>query len=55
MSPPALALLQAHSWPGNIRQLENVLLQAVLYSSGPELLPDHFPPSYRAPIGGPAA
>ena len=31
-------VLQTSPWPGNIRQLENVLQQAVLVSSGPELL-----------------
>ncbi len=35
--------LEAYPWPGNIRQLENVVQQAVLVSSGPELLPQHLP------------
>jgi len=26
-----------HSWPGNIRELENVIERAVILSSGPEL------------------
>ena len=41
--PEALATLQACSWPGNIRQLENVIQRAALASSGPELLPRHLP------------
>jgi DNA-binding NtrC family response regulator len=36
--------LEAYPWPGNIRQLENALQQAVLVSSGPELLWEHLPP-----------
>ncbi len=42
--PATLTVLEAFSWPGNIRQLENVLQHAVLMSSGPELLPSHLPP-----------
>lgn len=30
----ALALLKAHSWPGNIRQLENMIERAVVISEG---------------------
>jgi len=33
--PDALALLIAHQWPGNIRELENVLERAVLLADGP--------------------
>jgi DNA-binding NtrC family response regulator len=39
--------LQTFPWPGNIRQLENVLQQAVLVSSGPELLVRDLPPTVR--------
>jgi DNA-binding NtrC family response regulator len=35
------ACLEAFPWPGNIRQLENVIQQAVLVSAGPELLVRH--------------
>jgi two-component system, NtrC family, response regulator HydG len=43
VSPEALAVLEAHPWPGNIRQLENVVQLAVLTSQGPELLRSHLP------------
>jgi DNA-binding NtrC family response regulator len=43
----ALALLEAFPWPGNVRQLQNVLQRAVLACPGPELLPEHFPPLVR--------
>src|SRR5207244_8848156 len=36
VSPEALAALESFPWPGNIRQLENVMQHAVLVSSGPE-------------------
>jgi DNA-binding NtrC family response regulator len=46
--PETLALLEAYSWPGNVRQLENAVQYAVLVSTGPELLPAHLP----APVLG---
>jgi DNA-binding NtrC family response regulator len=56
ISDEALALLAAFDWPGNVRQLENVLQQAVLTSDGPQLLPAHLPPllRQRAPATWPA-
>jgi DNA-binding NtrC family response regulator len=40
--------LEAYPWPGNIRQLENALQQAVLLSKGPELQLTDLPPAIRA-------
>ncbi len=37
ISPEALDALAAHAWPGNIRELENVIERAVLLSDGPRL------------------
>jgi DNA-binding NtrC family response regulator len=53
VSRAALDALENHPWPGNIRQLENCLQQAVLVSSGPELLFEHLPQQIReqAPAG----
>jgi two-component system response regulator HydG len=53
--PEAMAALEAFSWPGNLRQLENVLQHAVLVSSGPELLFEHLPAAIQeaaAPFHG---
>jgi DNA-binding NtrC family response regulator len=56
VSDAALAILEAFPWPGNIRQLENVLHQAVLLSQGPTLQPEDLPASIRsAPSDVPAA
>ena len=46
--PPALTdevmvLLEGYSWPGNIRELRNVIERALILCEGAELLPDHFP------------
>ncbi len=43
ISPEAMVALEAFPWPGNLRQLENVVQQAVLVSTGPELLLPHLP------------
>src|SRR5438445_5248348 len=43
ITPDAQAALESFPWPGNLRQLENVMQQAVLVSSGPELLLAHLP------------
>jgi two-component system, NtrC family, response regulator HydG len=51
ISPEALALLEAFPWPGNVRQLENVMQQAVLASKGSELLAQHLPPALRDKAG----
>jgi two-component system, NtrC family, response regulator HydG len=45
--PTALDALEGHPWPGNIRQLENAIQQAVLMSSGGELRFDHLPQQVR--------
>jgi transcriptional regulator with PAS, ATPase and Fis domain len=47
ISPEALVALQSFLWPGNIRQLENVVQHAVLVSSGSELLKEHLPVCVR--------
>jgi DNA-binding NtrC family response regulator len=43
ISPEALTALESYPWPGNIRQLENVMQHAVLVSTGPDLLVQHLP------------
>ncbi len=42
VSRDALKRLMAFSWPGNVRQLENVLLNAWVLSDGAELQPQDF-------------
>lgn len=44
VSPAARELLQTYDWPGNIRELANILERAVLLCDGPALLPSHLPP-----------
>ena len=41
LSPGALRLLQNHSWPGNIRELANVMRRAVVMCPDDIILPGH--------------
>jgi len=41
ISEAAQRVLELHSWPGNTRELENVIHFALLVSSGDEILPRH--------------
>ncbi|TVO55906.1 sigma-54-dependent transcriptional regulator [Denitromonas halophila] len=44
VSSEAMTCLQAYSWPGNVRQLENVLLKAVVMEQGDTLTTEHLLP-----------
>jgi DNA-binding NtrC family response regulator len=55
ISSAAIAALERFPWPGNIRQLENVIQQAVLLSKGPELLRQHLPLAVRETVRGNAS
>ena len=43
ISERAMRMLQAYSWPGNVRQLENAVFRAVVLADGPELSVAEFP------------
>jgi two-component system nitrogen regulation response regulator GlnG len=53
-APEALERLRGYAWPGNIRELQSVLKQALLRASGPVLLPS-FLPELSGETCGPAA
>jgi DNA-binding NtrC family response regulator len=42
LTPPAMALLTAFDWPGNIRQLENTIFRAVVLAQGDQLTVEDF-------------
>ena len=44
----ALALLAAHRWPGNVRQLENAIFRAVVLTDGEQIGVHEFPQVVRA-------
>ncbi|MBA2126818.1 sigma-54-dependent Fis family transcriptional regulator [Hyphomicrobium methylovorum] len=43
ISDRAMQLLQAYTWPGNVRQLENTVFRAVVLADGTELTVNEFP------------
>jgi two-component system, NtrC family, response regulator PilR len=47
ISHDAMDLLQRYDWPGNIRELENVLERAVALEPTPAILADSLPPAIR--------
>ncbi len=47
LSTESMELLKAHSWPGNIRELENVIEHAFVIESGTEITPDSLPEAVR--------
>lgn len=62
LSPAALRLLQKYSWPGNIRELANVMRRAVVICPGDTILPGHLnsriknaPAELSAPVTSSAA
>jgi len=49
ISPQSLAILERYHWPGNIRELENVVERAIVLGNGELLSPESLPPHLRAP------
>ena len=52
VSPGARDLLSRYDWPGNIRELENVIHRAVVLSNGPVLQLQDFPLEVAMPQAG---
>ena len=48
LSPDAMTLLESYHWPGNIRELENVVERAMVLGSGEILGADALPPALLA-------
>ena len=52
--PETIARLRNYHWPGNIRELQSVLMQALLQARGSILLPTFLPELSTAPSDAPA-
>jgi DNA-binding NtrC family response regulator len=61
ISPDCISVLEAYDWPGNVREIKNVIHRAVLNCTGGVLLPEHLPerlqqaqrqvPEIKLPVG----
>jgi DNA-binding NtrC family response regulator len=49
IAPEVLRALEAHNWPGNIRELRNVIERAVALSSGPMIQLEDLPATFSDP------
>jgi DNA-binding NtrC family response regulator len=47
LSPDVLKVFMAHSWPGNIRELQNAIRYAFIKCTAGVILPEHLPPNVR--------
>lgn len=47
VSPEALHLMERYAWPGNIRELRNVIERICIMNHGPELRAEHLPVEIR--------
>ena len=55
ISREAMELLEAYPWPGNVRQLQNVLRRSMALGAGEVLRSDDLPDEVRGSGGGDAA
>ena len=51
IDPAALAVMQAYDWPGNVREMRNLIERAMLLSAGGRLTLDGLPIELRKPVG----
>ncbi len=49
LTPECAGLLQSYRWPGNARELRNVMQRAVLLCDGATITPEHLPARFRMP------
>ena len=47
VSPEAMQIMMRYSWPGNIRELQSVIRQALLQANGQVLMPEFLPEEVR--------
>ena len=50
ISPEALAVLERYHWPGNIRELENVIERAIVLGSGDHITAESLPAHLTQPV-----
>src|SRR6185369_13052436 len=50
VSPEAASIMKHYVWPGNIREVRNVIERICIMQHGPTLLPEHLPPEIRGVV-----
>lgn len=50
VTPEVLALLSSYSWPGNIRELNNLIAYVLTMTDAQTILPEHLPDKIRNPM-----
>ena len=55
LDPHTMALMQRYAWPGNIRELENLVERLVIVKGSGVLMPTDLPASVRAPRATPVS
>jgi transcriptional regulator with PAS, ATPase and Fis domain len=53
VSPECINRLELYDWPGNVREIKNVIHRAVVMCSGKVLLPEHLPKRFFSKQPGP--
>jgi DNA-binding NtrC family response regulator len=53
VSPECINRMESHDWPGNVREIKNVIHLAVVMCSGEVLLPEHLPKRFFLEQPGP--
>jgi two-component system nitrogen regulation response regulator GlnG len=54
ISQEAHQVLEAYDWPGNVREMENVLKWSMVLAPGDTILAEHLPPGLMEALGQPA-
>src|SRR5829696_1404042 len=49
LSPEVMHALVEHDWPGNVREMLNLMERAFIVSGGGRIGPEHLPPLVRRP------
>jgi len=55
VSPECINRLELYDWPGNVREIKNVMHRAVVMCPGEVLLPEHLPKRFFSGQAGPPA
>ncbi|HEV3449020.1 MAG TPA: sigma-54 dependent transcriptional regulator [Gemmataceae bacterium] len=53
LSPEAIDVMLEHEWPGNVREMANVMEHAFILSGGQRIAPEHLPHHIRPLTGAP--